>query len=451
MRKKVLYFIVFAGLAGMLLVAAGSPARAANELAARFNNSAARRSNHKPPPPLKPFVEKDVKVIRLHTGEVPGEAFGWLGTRLSDLNGDGVNDYLISAPNADNGNGRFTVYSGRDGAILNDVRGDARQNLGYSAANAGDVDGDGVDDYIVSGPLVDGLAVIYSGSTQQEIRRFTGSPGSAFGASASGAGDLNGDGYAEVIVGDPNEAGGAGAVLAYSGADGALMWTSLGSHPGGGLGNGLGPLGDVNEDGIPDVVASAPGAGAEGFGEAYVLSGQNGAVLLTVEPPGPPSTPSGTYGVFFTLGAGDIDQDGYPDFFVGDYAAEAGDGAASVYSGRTGAVLFHFAGKPGEGLGPGRPVEDLNGDGYLDFVIAGWTYGATQEGRAYIYSGKDGSILRTVTGTIPGDNLGVDALSLGDVNYDGRPDFLLTAVGLDFSGIDIGRSYVVTLAPFKKK
>ena len=62
----------------------------------------------------------------------------------------------------------------------------------------------------------------------------------------------------------------------------------------------------------------------------------------------------------------------------------------------------------------------------------------------WVRSGADGSILHTATGKIEGDQLGVDALYLGDVSGDGRPDYLLTAVGLDFAGEDVGHAYVMT-------
>ncbi len=198
-------------------------------------------------------------------------------------------------------------------------------------------------------------------------------------------------------------------------------------------------------DGVPDVVAAADAGGPAGTGQAYVFSGADGSILLTLEPNGSPAT----YGVFFARGAGDINLDGTPDIFIGDYNADGGNGRAYVYSGSDGAVLLEFLGQPGEGLGPGRAVEDLNGDGYRDLVIAGYTYGSTEEGRIYFFSGKDGAVLRTLTGSIPGDNLGVDALSLGDLNGDGRPEFMLTSVGNDFAGLDVGRMYVVSLAPFK--
>lgn len=395
------------------------------------------------PPKESPFVEKTAKVMFAYEGDSLGDLYGWVGDPLGDLNGDGISEYLVTAVTADGNKGKVYVYNGRSGDLITVQSPDTVQLFGYSATDAGDVNRDGVPDYVVGGPAGTGRAVVYSGADHQPLLEWTGEPGSFFGASVAGAGDVNADGFADVVVGAPNTPNGLIAV--YSGQDGALLWSQEGFSAGSQLGVGLDSIGDIDMDGLPDLVAAAAGAGPDGAGQAYVFSGADSSLLLTLEPNGSPAT----YGVFFARGAGDINQDGTPDIFIGDYAADGGNGRAYVYSGVDGKILLEFIGQPGEGLGPGRAVEDLNGDGFLDLVIAGYTYGSTQEGRIYFFSGKDGAVLRTLTGSIPGDNLGVDALSLGDLNGDGRPEFMLTSVGNDFAGLDVGRMYVVSLAPFK--
>jgi hypothetical protein len=96
-------------------------------------------------------------------------------------------------------------------------------------------------------------------------------------------------------------------------------------------------------------------------------------------------------------------------------------------------------------LGPGHGIPDINGDGHADVSLAAWQSSAatTNGGKVYIHSGKDGSVLHTVTGTMEQDALGVDALSVGDVNGDGGMDYMLTAVGQDFGGVDVGHVYIV--------
>jgi hypothetical protein len=156
---------------------------------------------------------------------------------------------------------------------------------------------------------------------------------------------------------------------------------------------------------------------------------------------------SGTYGQFFASGAGDVNNDGWDDVFIGDYNAFGGNGRAYVYSGLDGQPIHVFnADAPGDGLGPGRGVPDMNNDGYDDVIIAAYTSndGVTNGGKVTIYSGADKSPLYTATGTILNDALGVDALPLGDLDGDGLPEYMLTATGLDFNGADVGHVYIVS-------
>ena len=124
-----------------------------------------------------------------------------------------------------------------------------------------------------------------------------------------------------------------------------------------------------------------------------------------------------------------------------------GNGRVYIYSGVDGSIIHLVeAPSPGDGLGPGRGVPDVNGDGYDDFIAAAYTSsdGVPAGGKVYLYSGKDATVLQVATGGIANDNLGVDALPLGDITGDGFPDYLLTSVGLDFAGLDVGRAYVIS-------
>ncbi len=418
-----------------------------------------------------PIQEADANILFSFDGEQPGDAFGWVGENLGDINGDGVNDAILSAPfhsaPGTTSSGKIYVYSGNDGALLNAFAGDDFEQLGYSVSTAGDVNNDGVPDYIAGGTgafggpdLFRGRVVVFSGADHSILHDIIGPIGDRYGASVAGAGDLNGDNYGDFIVGAPRT-GFIGKVYAYSGQDGSLLWSVDGFGFGGGLGLGTaaGKVGDVTGDGVPEVVVGAAGGSgagdgnSNGGGRAYVLNGVDGSVVHTLKPAGT----AGIFGLFFASGAGDVDNDGIPDIYVADFADRRGDsptdpagfdtGRAYVFSGADGSrIQLLNAENQGDGLGPGRSIkEDVNGDGYLDLVVAGYTNSdvATNAGKVYIISGKNGQIIRAYTGTIANDWLGAEAFPMGDVNGDGKVDYMLTAYGLAFAGVDGGHAYLV--------
>ena len=415
---------------------------------------------------LGPFVEADAVALYTLAGESVGDGFGWVGNDLGDLDGDGVHDLIVTAPfRGDPGPraGKVYVYSGATGALLAAHTGEVWDAFGWSAAAAGDVDADGVPDYVVGGPGSGGPQVpqpflgrltVYSGSDHSVILDVRGNVGERLGSAVVGAGDVDGDGHDDVL-GCANFASVGAAATGrcdlYSGADGSILWSRAGD-PGVRLGGGAGRLGDVDGDGTPDLSAAAAFAGPSQGGEAYVLSGVDGGTIHTLRP-----SPLGTaqlFGVFFASGAGDVDGDGTTDVYVGDYASgyrgPAGTGQAFVFSGATGALMHRFdADRPLDGVGPGRGTGDVNGDGFADLIVAAYTAndGGPAAGKATLFSGFDGSVLRTITGAVANDNLGVDAFALGDVNGDAAIDLVLTAVGLDFSLQDVGRVYVVAGNP----
>lgn len=392
-----------------------------------------------------PFVEPDAVALYSYTTEQPGDNFGWAGENLGDINGDGANDFIISAPFylfEGTRVGRVYVYSGADGSVLNTITGNAYDQLGYGVSGAGDVNADGVPDYIVGGrgslfgPIpYKGRAVVYSGADHSVLYEFIGGDGDAFGYDVSAAGDVNGDGFGDVIVGAAlADFSGvqSGRVYVFSGADGTVLWTDDGDSRNAFLGSGVGKVGDLNGDGRPELVAGAYGARPRGSafqGQAYVYDGATGNILLTLAPPA--DAPFSRFGEFFASGAGDVNADGTPDIFVGDYnnsVAGRFAGRAYVFSGVDGSILLTITGNTGDGLGPGRGVGDLNGDGHADLIVASYTNsdGASAGGKTELISGADGAILRTITGSIPFDYQGVDAIGLGDVNGDGLQDFLIT-------------------------
>ena len=102
---------------------------------------------------------------------------------------------------------------------------------------------------------------------------------------------------------------------------------------------------------------------------------------------------------------------------------------------------------PGEGFGIGASrMGDADGDGVPDLIIGSWQYSATaaSAGRAYLYSGKDGKLLRTYTCRIPGDTFGFDAVGIGDVDGDGAIDLLITSAWSGIAGNHSGRMFVIS-------
>ena len=396
------------------------------------------------------FEEIDVDVWFSLYEENPGDVLGYVADPIGDINGDGVPDIVTSAPfqfNAGMLTGKAYVLSGADGSELNSIIGNPGEFMGFSATLAGDVNNDGTNDYILGSRV---RALVISGSDHSLIHEWT-IPGVGFGFDSNAAGDLNGDGHDDVLVGAPFSAAGgpaSGAMYAYSGMDGSLLWSYIGDA-GTNAGLGVGPVGDVNDDGVPDVVVAAPNGGKSHKGIAYVLSGTDGSILLELDPKSPSAGANGpnTFGTFHIHGAGDINNDGVPDIFVGDYNSKGGQhnpngtnsvgsgrGRAFVFSGADGSLIWRIEGEAfGDGMGPGRGVEDINGDGHDDIFVAAWAYGQDADnfdaGRGFLVSGADGEIIRTMTGTVPFGYIGVDAAAIDDVNGDGLTDYILTGWG----------------------
>jgi len=136
--------------------------------------------------------------------------------------------------------------------------------LGRSVSGAGDVDNDGFDDVIAGGGS---YARVYSGKTGKVLHTFEGVKGEQFGSAVSGAGDVNKDGYADLIVG----ACWADYAKVYSGKDGKTLYTFKGSS-GDWFGHNVSDAGDVNRDGYADVIVGAYKVGSH-TGKAYVYSG----------------------------------------------------------------------------------------------------------------------------------------------------------------------------------
>jgi hypothetical protein len=403
----------------------------------------------KPEDFTNPFVEK-VKIIREWDGEGANDQFGWIARSLGDLDGDGVADFVTSAPTKAIGGeqaGRVYVYSTASGKLLWSVDGKPGDQLGTGLESAGDTDGDGIQDVIASASGVDS-AYVYSGKDGHVLLTFHGeAKGDNFGNHVSSIGDVDHDGYADVVVGAPsNKAAGddAGRAYVYSGKDGHLMLTLSGEHAGDQFGSAVTGYADAKNTLI---VVGAPGAGPGKTGRVYVYDALSQTPKFTFD-----SDATGSkLGYMFVSVLGDVDGDGIPDVYASDWSNSAkgpSTGRVYVYSGKTGKQLFTLTGATaGEGFGTTQSIAgDVDGDGHADLIVGSWQYAgaAISGGRVYLYSGKDAHLIRTYTCKTPGDTFGFDAVSLGDVDHDGTADLLITSGWSSVHGFQSGRVFVIS-------
>jgi hypothetical protein len=397
------------------------------------------------------FVESEVTL--LHTFSSVGGNFGWAVAELTDISNppDGVTDIIIPSL----GEARVFVYSGATAALLHTLVRPVEDSgsFGNAVGDAGDVNGDGVNDIVVGSPggsfsgTNPGHAYVYSGADGSLLLTLTGEAiRDSFGSGVGGAGDVNNDGRGDILVGaSTNDASGADSGRAYifSGMDGSLIRPLNAEAAGDGFGAGTAGTGDVNGDNIGDQIVGAPGAGISG--RAYVFSGADGSLLFATNA----DAGGGQYGVFFVAGVGDVNNDGRRDVYVGDYASNGGRGKAYVYSGLNGSLIHSILGPLGAGLGCGRGAGDVNGDGHADLLIGHYTNssGAANAGRAVLYSGATGAVLRTITSTTGGENLGFDAVGVGDTNGDGLTDLLVSASSQSRVYLIAGIQHVVPTNP----
>ncbi len=314
--------------------------------------------------------------------------------------------------------------------------------FGYDVANAGDVDNDGYTDVIIGAMQENsntGSATVRSGRTGAILHKWLGvAANDQFGHSVVGLGDLNGDGYDDVAVGmrgNENPAN-PGYVRVFSGQTGAVLYHFAGSAPAILLGTRIANVGDVNGDGTDDLGASS----IQAFNEVKIFSGATGNVIHVIQGPSP-----GFLGTQMVR-LGDLNGDGKEDFGLSDHLTNGHAGEIQVRSGANASIIYSILGStPGTYFGvPMANVGDLNGDGKTDFATAASSGGGL--GAVFVYSGEDGSLLDSRAGINAGAYFGNSITSVADVDHDGLNDLAIASFTDSTNGTNAGRVYIVSSA-----
>ena len=293
-------------------------------------------------------------------------------------------------------------------------------NFGRSVASAGDVNGDGYADVIVGTAVSSGVAYIFLGSatglSPTPATTLTNATFPLFGYTVAGAGDLNGDGYGDVVVSALNATlafvhlGSAGGVSLVAAATVALPASSFGGWSM--------SAGDLNADGYSDLVISGHGLNQVhvGFGGPSVASL---SALTTINAP----VPSSAFGYSVSC-AGDVNGDGYADIVAGAVSANA----AYVFQGRATGVdptPSILSGTPGHNFGYGVAiVGDVSGDGFVDVVVGA---PSAPTPAAHLFEGRSSGISLTPTLTLTGPSASSFGMSVASLNPEGAIDDLVTS------------------------
>ena len=410
--------------------------------------------------------------------------FGWSVASAGDVNGDGYADAIVGASlfsdDLPNGGAVFVFHGSATGVpTLPDWQVESTQahaEFGYSARSAGDVNGDGYDDVIVGAPQFDGMAVddgmaaIYAGSPAglgdlPIWQVSTGQMGARLGRSVATAGDVNGDGFADAIVGAysfDNGESDEGAAWVYLGSaigpGTSPAWSAESNQVGAWFGRSVSSAGDVNADGFSDVVISAYNFdnGQTDEGRIFVYHGS--ATGLSLSPDWIfESDQAGAFLGFSVAGAGDVNGDGYSDVIAGATGydgAFSGEGRAYLFQGSASGLqatpawttegrqaCAKFGGTVGS-------AGDVNGDGYSDFVIGAWLFDNSfmDEGGAFVFHGGPSGISKTpqwqAVGGQPSAVLGFSTAGAGDVNGDGFADLIVGAAQFSMGQTNEGEAQI---------
>jgi hypothetical protein len=425
--------------------------------------------------------------------------FGMSVASAGDVNGDGYADVIVGVPGYDFFGvdaGGVHVYMGDADGVASGASqyfgslGAAGAKLGFAVGGAGDLNGDGYADIFVTAPWYTGayvqggaVYVLYGSanfgiSNSGNIETYAGwkvrgtAAQAYLGTSVASAGDVNGDGYADLILGAYNYDGQGKAFVFHGSASGLKAspvltqanWIATSPVPQAGayFGRSVASAGDVNGDGFSDVVVGAHGYDVPGLVDAGQICVYHGSPSGLSQ--APDRVISGTQASAFlgfpVAGAGDVNGDGYSDIVAGAHGYDNGqtnEGAAFVYHGSAGGIgpsaVWSAEGNQASAYF-GYSVAtagDTNADGYSDVIIGAYGYdnGQTDEGMSFLYLGSAGGLTSpavwTTEGNQTGANLGYQVAGAGDVNGDGFADLIVGAPNYDYTLnviTDTGRAWV---------
>lgn len=401
-------------------------------------------------------------------GDGDGDQVGYAVATAGDVNGDGYADVVIGAPrdrlNAEPSGAAYLFY-GSEGGLADSPDWTAEDGqkgslFGASISSAGDVDGDGFDDLIVGAPgyktdVTYGAAFVYFGSTYPDTTADWSYVGqqkdAAFGVAVSAAGDVNGDGYDDVIVGaqhysDTLTNEGAAFVFrgSVTGLESTPAWLFVCGEAGASCGASVATAGDINGDGYPDVVVGAPNYGADNQGAVFVFYGSDTGLSSLPDWSFVADESGAKFGISAST-AGDVDGDGVSELIVGaPYYGEDDEGALFLFYGTRDLGLVEtpriFMGEQANaqfGAAVGA-AGDANGDGYADVIVGAPFFGEEgvedeqkDEGASWVFYGSPLGLLQSQSQRAEGDKaeteFGAAVDTAGDLDGDGYADLIVGA------------------------